>query len=211
LTAPKRIIRDQAGKVTDVLCQQMALGDYDRSGRRRPVAGRNPDFTVPCDQVIVAVGQKLDAPRLLGDFPLELENGWIKTDRATCATRVDWIFAGGDAVTGTVSVVAAVGAGEQAAVSIDKYLTGANHAFWRRDVQVDAYFDPDADPVDTLRAAVECLDPRARACTFDEVELSWSMDTACAEAKRCLRCDYGKAPVRVGVTAVEGEVDRCRS
>jgi len=47
----------------------------------RPVAGRNPDFTVLCDQVIVAVGQKLDAPMLIGDVHLDLENGWIKTDR----------------------------------------------------------------------------------------------------------------------------------
>ena len=60
---------------------------------------------------------------------------------------------------------------------------------------MDVFFDPDADPVATPRAAVVCLDPEARACTFDEVELSWNLDTACAEAKRCLRCDYGKIPV----------------
>jgi hypothetical protein len=54
---------------------------------------------------------------------------------------------------------------------------------------------PDADPVTTPRAAVVCLDPEARACTFDEVELSWGLETACREAERCLRCDYGKIPV----------------
>ena len=196
LTAPKQILRDAAGKVTGVLCQQMVLGDYDKSGRRRPVAGRNPDFTVLCDQVIAAVGQSLDATaahrrRSGGDC----RDGWFKTDRATGATSVDWVFAGGDAVTGPASVVEAVGAGERAAVAIDQLLTGANHAFWRREIAVDVFFDPDADPVDTPRAAVVCLDPEARACTFAEVELSWNLDTACAEAKRCLRCDYGKIPV----------------
>jgi NADH-quinone oxidoreductase subunit F len=206
LTSPKEIIRDTAGKVTGVLCQQMALGDYDRSGRRRPVAGRNPDLAVTCDQVIAAVGQSLDAQALVTDMLVETSNGWFEVDPATGATSVEWVFAGGDATTGPASVVEAVGAGERAAVSIDKHLTGANHAFWRRDVEVDVYFDPDADPVDTSRAAVACLDPQARTCTFDEVELSWSPDTACAEAKRCLRCDYGKTPVNIGATATEGEV-----
>jgi NADH-quinone oxidoreductase subunit F len=195
LTAPKQILRDAQGKVVGVLCQRMALGDYDRSGRRKPVAGRNPDFTLRADLVIAAVGQKLDAQALVADLPVELQDGWIRTDRATGATSVDWLFAGGDAVTGPASVVEAVGAGERAAVAIDQHLTGVNHAFWRREIAVDVFFDPDADPVDTPRAAVVCLDPEARACTFDEVELSWSLDTACAEAKRCLRCDYGKVPV----------------
>jgi NADH-quinone oxidoreductase subunit F len=194
LASPKKVLSGADGKVTGVLCQQMALGDYDRSGRRRPVAGRNPDFTVPADQVIVAIGQEFDAQALAGDLPLELINGWVKTDAKTGATNVDWVFAGGDAVTGPASVVEAVGAGERAAVGIDQYLTGANHAFWRRDIAVDVFFDPDADPVETPRAAVVCLDPEARACTFDEVELSWNLETACAEAKRCLRCDYGKIP-----------------
>ncbi len=195
LTAPKQILRNAAGQVVGVLCQKMALGDYDKSGRRSPVAGRNPDFTVECDQVIAAVGQSLDAKALVGDLPVELNRSWLKTDRNTGATSVDWLFAGGDAVTGPASVVEAVGAGERAAVAIDQHLTGANHAFWRRDIAVDVFFDPDADPVTTPRAAVVCLDPEARSCTFDEVELSWNLDTACAEARRCLRCDYGKIPV----------------
>ena len=200
LTAPKEILRDKDGNVIGVLCQRMALGDYDKSGRRAPVAGRNPDFTVECDQVIAAIGQSVDAKALVGDLPVELNRSWFKVERNTGATSVDWLFAGGDATTGPASVVEAVGAGERAAVAIDQYITGANHAFWRKDIAVDVYFDPDADPVATPRAAVVCLDPEARACTFDEVELSWNLDTACAEAKRCLRCDYGKIPVAAAET-----------
>ncbi len=206
LTAPKAILRDAAGKVTGVLCRQMVLGDYDKSGRRRPVASRSPDFVVECDHVIAAIGQSLDAEALLGGVPVELQNGWFKIDRATGATTVEWVFAGGDAVTGPSSVVEAVGAGERAAVAIDRYLTGADHAFWRRDVAVDVHFDPDADPVATPRAAVVCLDPLARACTFDEVELSWGLETACREAKRCLRCDYGKMPVPAGHAALAADM-----
>ena len=210
LTTPKEIIRDSNRKITGVLCQKMALGDYDRSGRRRPVAGRNPDFIVECDQVIAAIGQQLDAAALTGGMLIETQNGWFRVDRASGATSVDWVFAGGDAATGPASVVEAVGAGERAAVGIDQYLTGANHAFWRREIAVDTYFDPDADPVSTPRAAVVCLDPEARACTFDEVELSWNLETACAEAKRCLRCDFGKIPAAAtaasaGPTAADGQ------
>jgi NADH-quinone oxidoreductase subunit F len=205
LTAPKEIMRNSRGQLLGVLCQRMVLGDYDRSGRRRPLAGRSPDFTVPCDQVIAAVGQSLGAREILGDLPVELRDGWLKIDRASGATSIEWLFAGGDAVTGPASVVEAVGAGERAAVGIDQHLTGANHAFWRRDQAVDVLFDPDADPVATPRAAVVCLDPRSRACTFEEVELSWSLETACAEAKRCLRCDYGKIPA--DNVCLEGEVN----
>ena len=194
MVAPKEILRDEAGKLTGVLCQQMVLGDYDKSGRRRPVAGRNPDFIVACDQVIAAIGQSLDADEILGGSSLEMRNGWIKIDRATGATSLDWVFAGGDAATGPASVVEAIAAGEKAAVTIDERLSGANHAFWRRDVEVDCYFDPDADPCDTPRAVVGCVDPAVRTCSFVEVELPWDMDVALAEAHRCLRCDYGKVP-----------------
>jgi len=204
LIAPKEILRDESGKVAGVLCGRMALGDYDKSGRRRPVAGRNPDFALECDQVIAAIGQSLDAAALIGDLQVELQNGWLKADRATGRTSVEWIFAGGDAVTGPASVVEAVGAGERAAVGMDEFLSGANHAFWRQEAAVNVYFDPDAEPVRTPRAAVVCLDPAARACTFDEVELSWDLETACGEAARCLRCDYGKIPTYAADT--QGEV-----
>jgi NADH-quinone oxidoreductase subunit F len=126
--------------------------------------------------------------------------GWLETDKDG-RTSVDWIFAGGDAVTGPASVVAAIGAGEKAAVSIDAHLTGANHAFWRRDIEVDTAFDPDADPEETPRAGVPVVAANVRVGSFDEVELSWAAEVAVAEARRCLRCDYGK-------TCAETEVNR---
>jgi len=198
LAAPKEILRDAQGKVVGMVCQRMALGDYDHTGRRRPVPGRLPDFTLECDQVIAAIGQALPAKELVGDLEVELQDGWFKVNPATGATSVEWLFAGGDAATGPASVVEAVAAGEKAAVAIDRYLTGEEHAFWRHEVAVDTFFDPDAEPVATPRASVVALDPKTRARTFAEVELSWDLETACAEAKRCLRCDYGKIPVDEG-------------
>ena len=197
LVAPKEIVRGPKGEVRGVICTTMDLGPYDASGRRKAVESHSPDFFIDCDQVIAAIGQSLDTSELFDGLAVETQRGWIATDPGTGATSVDWLFAGGDAATGPDSVVAAVGAGERAAVGIDMFITGVNHAFWRRDIAVDVSFDPDADPVDTPRAAVDCLDPAIRACSFSEVELPWEMEVALAEAKRCLRCDYGKIPVEV--------------
>jgi NADH-quinone oxidoreductase subunit F len=193
LVAPEEILRDASGKVTGVRCKEMALGDYDRSGRRRPVAGHNPDFVVEADTVIAAIGQKLDAPAVLDGTPVELNRwGYLAADPNTGQTSVDWVFTGGDAATGPSSVVEAIGAGEKAAAAMDELLTGANHAFWRRDIEPPTTFDPDADPELVDRHAVEELAVGARVTNFDEVELSWAAEVAIAEAKRCLRCDYGK-------------------
>jgi NADH-quinone oxidoreductase subunit F len=201
LVAPVEIVHDAAGKLVGVKCRPMTLGDYDSSGRRRPVAGRNADFVVECDQVIAAIGQWLDSAPLFDGIDVETtKKGWLKTDKDG-RTSADWIFAGGDAVTGPASVVGAIGAGEKAAVSIDARLTGSNHAFWRRDVAVDTAFDPDADPEETPRAGVPVVAANVRVGSFDEVELSWAAEVAVAEARRCLRCDYGK-------TCAETEVNR---
>ena len=89
-------------------------------------------------------------------------------------------------------MVEAIGAGERAAAGMDELLTGANHAFWRRDIEPPVFFDPDLDPVEMPRHEVEELAVAARVTNFDEVELSWAAKVAVAEAKRCLRCDYGK-------------------
>jgi len=193
LVAPEEILRDADGNVTGVRCKEMVLGDYDRSGRRRPVAGRNPDFVVEADTVIAAIGQKLDAPAILDGTPVELNRwGYLAADPNTGQTSVDWVFTGGDAATGPSSVVEAIGAGEKAAAAIDQFLTGANHAFWRRDIEPPTFFDPDADPKPVDRHQVEELAVGARVTNFDEVELSWAAEVALAEARRCLRCDYGK-------------------
>jgi NADH-quinone oxidoreductase subunit F len=193
LVAPEEIVRDASGKVTGVRCKEMALGDYDKSGRRRPVAGHNPDFVVEADTVIAAIGQSLDAPAIVDGTPIELNRwGYFSADAVTGQTSTDWVFAGGDATTGPSSVVEAIGAGERAAAGMDELMTGANHAFWRRDIEPPVSFDPDADPEPVDRHAVEELAVAARVTNFDEVELSWAAKTAVAEARRCLRCDYGK-------------------
>ncbi len=190
LVAPVEISVRQ-GRVCGVLCRHMTLGEFDRTGRRRPIAESDSDFTEDADQVIVAIGQQLDAAKLFGDFPVLMNRQkFIEVNPVTQQTSQPWVFAGGDAVTGPFSVVEAVAGGEKAAVGIDWYLTGAQHAFWREDREVDTFFDPDADPVQSPRAEMHLIPVARRRNNFSEVELPFSETVALHEAKRCLRCDY---------------------
>jgi len=179
------------GRVTGLVCQRMELGSYDRSGRRRPVPIKGEIFTIPADQVIAAIGQSVDAAGLFGDLPVELDrDGRVQADPRTGRTSVEWIYAGGDATLGPSSVVEAIAAGERAAAAIDEALTGADHAFWRRNVPVDTAFDPDADPSPLPRAPAWLRPVEERKGSFAEVELGWSEEVARGEARRCLRCDW---------------------
>jgi NADH-quinone oxidoreductase subunit F len=191
LVAPTAILTE-AGRVTGVKCSQMTLGAFDKSGRRRPVKGGEADFVQQADMVISAIGQSLDQGCLGGNgVVLKMgSNEFIETDERTQQTSEPWVFAGGDATNGPSSVTEAVACGERAAVGIDKYLTGQDHAFWREMREVDTHFDPDADPVNNPRSAIRVLPVEKRRNNFVEVELSWSKAEALREAKRCLRCDY---------------------
>jgi NADH-quinone oxidoreductase subunit F len=192
LVAPVEIL-SREGHVVGLKCKRQILGDYDRSGRRAPVAGSSPDYVIDCDQVIAAIGQNTTFAPLLKDLTIKT-NKWGQPtyDKQTGATSVPWLFIGGDAALGAASVVEAVSGGERAAVSIDRLLSGENHAFWRRVRPVNTAFDPDAEPVMTQRATIPCLTAHERVKGFAEVEQSWTSPTALKEARRCLRCDFGK-------------------
>ncbi len=190
LTSPEEIIVEN-GNVTGIRCKSMELGTFDRSGRRRSVAGDQADFIIPCDQVIAAIGQRVDLPPLIGQVSLAVKrDGYLKTDSVTKQTSEEWIFAGGDVATGPSSVIDAVADGEKAAAGIDLMLTGKDNAFWRAEKKVDTFFDPDADPVMYEREKQPLIPVERRSCNFDEVEQPWDEATAIRQAKRCLRCDY---------------------
>ena len=184
------------GHVTGVRLRAMKLGEFDRSGRRRPEGSADAAGEVlPADQVIVAIGQALDKKALAGAEEVErTANGWIKVDPRTGATSLPWLFAGGDAATGPSSVAEAIAAGERSAVAIDAMLTGKGHAFWRGYADPGTTFDPYADPVAFAREKLHTMPLEKRRQNFAEVEQPWNEGTAVRQARRCLRCDYGKQP-----------------
>ena len=193
LTQPVQIVKDKKGHVKAVSCLRMGLGTFDASGRRRPMAQSQDPLTVVADQVIMAIGQRLDLKGLTGEVPLMLnDRRFVSVDPVTGATSVERVYAGGDCTDGPSSVVEAIAAGERAAVGIDQYLSGANHAFWRDERVTRTMFDPDAEISDEKRAPVRQIPVERRKHNFEEVELPWTEAVAMAQAHRCLRCDYGK-------------------
>jgi len=123
LANPVRLIGGDDGWVKSAECISMELGEPDASGRRRPVPKPGSEFIIEADIVIIAIGQKPN-PIIRNATPALTYEPWggIAVDPATCATSVDGIYAGGDAVTGAATVIEAMGAGRIAASSIDKYL-----------------------------------------------------------------------------------------
>lgn len=190
LVAPVKILT-RYGCLTGVRCCRMTLGEFDRSGRRCPIPEERGEFVVEADQCIVAIGQSLNPNMINNGIQLNF-NKWnyLEVNPVTGQTSEKWIFAGGDAVTGPASVVEAVADGERAAVGIDQYFTGENHAFWRKEKELDTFFDPEADPVDVPRARIRMIPIEQRKHNFTEVELSWKEPLALRETTRCLRCEY---------------------
>ncbi|MBF9014320.1 MULTISPECIES: NADH-quinone oxidoreductase subunit NuoF [unclassified Oceanispirochaeta] len=193
MSQPLEFLKDETGDVRAVRCMPMIAGEFDKSGRRKSTASQDNEQIFEADQVIIAIGQRMDIPALFGkESPEQTAAGFLKTDPLTGETSMDNIFAGGDAAEGPSTVVRAIAAGELAAAGIDLKLTGEDHAFWRWEKELDTAFDPDADPLPYPRKKVPALDPQQRIHNFEEVEQSWNEHTAVRQAKRCLRCDYGK-------------------
>ena len=125
LTTPVQIKGNEKGDISGMVCIKNSLGEPDASNRRRPVPIEGSEFEMPIDTVIVAIGNGAN-PLLLDTIEgLELTKwGNIKADDDG-KTVVEDIFAGGDIVTGSATVIAAMGAGKKSARAIDDYLSGS--------------------------------------------------------------------------------------
>ena len=118
LANPVEIIGDEQGNVREIKCVRMRLSDPDESGRRRPVAIENSEFTIDCDEVIVALGTTPN-PIIKNSFPAldTSPKGTIIADE-NGKTNIEGLYAGGDAITGAATVILAMGAGKKSAKAI---------------------------------------------------------------------------------------------
>ncbi len=123
LTAPLEVLGDKEGWVAGLKCIRMQLGEPDASGRRRPVPIPGSEFVIDCDLVIVAIGIGAN-PLLTKTTPgLKLNKwGYIEADE-NLMTSIPGVFAGGDIVRGSATVILAMGDGKKAAQNIHKYLS----------------------------------------------------------------------------------------
>jgi len=184
LAAPSRIF-SRNGRV-ELESIRMELGAMDSSGRRRPEPITGSEFAMSFDTIIAAIGQRPEVPH---QFNLATGRGnAIQIDPDTLVTSREGVFAGGDAVTGPASVIEAIAAGRQAAISIDKYLGGSG--------DIDETLAPPEKAMAPLEEAEEkrrpempTLPDEKRLSGFDQVELGYTDEMAIEEAQRCLRCD----------------------
>ncbi len=193
LTAPVRVVGEN-GRVRGLECIQTKLGEPDASGRRRPVPVKGSEFTIECDAVIGAIGQRMDTDWVAeGKGPELTRRETISVNPQTFQTSIPHVFAAGDAVTGPATVIEAVGAGRKATEAMDRYLNGKNLDEYARTLAAEKAPGRNWQEIPEGLPAVERAQPQhlestARVGGFDEVNLGFSEEDARREAERCLNC-----------------------
>ncbi len=195
LAAPVRIVGGD--RVTAIRCQRMTLGEPDAQGRRRPVPVADAEFDVPCDRVLVAVGEAPDPSFLPQGTTVEVAAwGGLLINPKTLATGAPGVFAAGDVTYGPKTVIHAAEHGRLAARSIHAYL---------QKLPPDAITELPEDEYEThstlpkggavsvdLRPTPRAEMPFKSGVARDrkqEFAAGLSEDQARREASRCLRCD----------------------
>ena len=187
LVTPTRFLgRD--GKLTAMECIRMELGEPDETGRRRPIPIPGSEFTMDVDNAFLAVGQMVDMSVIGEGTGLEMTPwGTLKVDPITLATSVPGIFSGGDAIVGGGTVIEAIAAGKEAAISIDRYIRGQDLRAGRGE-EVKAVEVPTEGIKPKRRVPMRFLPIEDRADNFREAELGYTQEMAIEEAKRCISC-----------------------
>ena len=185
LQAPVRIEADEEGKVAALWTQPQIISLYGRDGRPAPAKAQEKEFRIPCDYVIVAIGQAI-AAKPFEAVGVTTCRGAIQVDLTSSVPGADNIFAGGDAVSGPATVIRAVAAGKVAAANIDNFL-GFDH---KMHCEVDI---PPAHLTNTPPCGRVNLKNRQLTDyhgNFDLLKEGMSEQEATQEASRCLRCDH---------------------
>jgi glutamate synthase (NADPH) small chain len=130
LCAPIEYLGDEYGMIRQARCQVMELGEPDDSGRRRPVPKEGAQFTLDTDMAIIAIGSGANPllTRHTKDMSLNRRGYIVAGARGRTTRRGVW--AGGDIVTGSATVILAMGAGKTAAKDIHNYLCGKDGSAW---------------------------------------------------------------------------------
>jgi NADH-quinone oxidoreductase subunit F len=187
LAAPHRVIGDAKGSVKAIEIVKTRLGEYDASGRRKPVA-TDEIQRFDCDSVIFAVGETVDLDFARASGLALKENGTIEVNRFTLETSRPRFYAGGDLVTGASNVSNAMAYGKQAARNIDLQLMGADR--WSRIYPEFEYEQsPPEEPSPSGRHSGHVPAANDRVRSQEEVVTGLSQQEALDETCRCLRCD----------------------
>jgi NADH-quinone oxidoreductase subunit F len=187
LAAPHRVIGDPKGNVRAIEIVKTRLGEYDASGRRKPIA-TDEIQRFDCDSVIFAIGETVDLDFVRASGLVLKESGTIDVNRFTLETSRPRFYAGGDLVTGASNVSNAMAFGKQAARSIDLQLMESDR--WQRLYPAFEYEQKlPEEPSPSNRHSGHHLQASVRVRSQDEVVTGLTHEEALDETCRCLRCD----------------------
>jgi heterodisulfide reductase subunit A-like polyferredoxin len=159
---------------------------FDEEGRFNPRFDERISTQIETDMVMVAIGQRSDLTGLEGVATTPA--GFIKADPVTLETGKAGVFSGGDAVLGPRTAIEAIAQGHEAAISIDRYLRGADLRADREKKEMKPAPLPEQPIEKRPRVKATKLPVSTRRGTFKEIALTISEEEAIAEAKRCLNC-----------------------
>ncbi|MFA6506261.1 MAG: FAD-dependent oxidoreductase [Treponemataceae bacterium] len=187
LLAPKEAISGKNGHVSMVRFEAMGAGPVDRSGRPTPVP-TGKIVELPCDDVLVAVGERVDSAAFAREGVAVGKDGRINADPFTQRIGMPNVWATGDAVTGPATAAEAMGEAKRVAKEIDKALTGEDRfASLFKDFGYGQEIPP--EPEGSRKNRPRHLPPDQRLRNFIEINQGYDGDQAISEARRCLRCD----------------------
>ena len=193
---PKAFLHD-GGKLTGMRFEKVSAV-FDDKGRRELVPTGEPDVDYGCDEVLVAVGQENAFPWIERSIGIDFnKHGLPQLDARTLQSTRPEVFFGGDAALGPKNIIWAVAQGHDAAISIDKYLNGADVTqrpapgvtLVSQKMGIHEWsYDNEVAP-DT-RNKVPWRDVKQTLASIRvEVEMGFDAATAWKEAQRCLNCD----------------------
>jgi NADH-quinone oxidoreductase subunit F len=187
LAAPHRVIGDAKGNVKAIEIVKTRLGEYDSSGRRKPIA-TDEIQRFDCDSVIFAIGETVDLDFCRASGLVLKESGTIEVNRFTLETSRPRFYAGGDLVTGASNVSNAMAYGKHAARNIDLQLMETDR--WQTlSPQFEYEQTPPEEPSPNRRHTGHVLAPSTRVHSQEEVVTGLDQEEVLDETCRCLRCD----------------------
>jgi NADH-quinone oxidoreductase subunit F len=187
LAAPHRIVGDKDGRVCAIEAVRTKLGEFDTSGRRRPVP-TDEVIRIKCDSVVLAVGEKVDPDFCKASGLAVKENGTLEVERYSLETSRERFYAGGDLITGASNVSNAMGIGKKAARNIHRRLMDLT--IFPNLLPAFTYgMKPPETPSEFSRHVPGEMPAAERVQSYAEVSLGLTAVAAMEETTRCLRCD----------------------
>jgi len=187
---PKEVVSEN-GKVTAVVFKK-CTSVYDEEHRFNPQYDENDTITVPCENVLLSIGQSIIWSKLLEGTKVELNrNGTVKADPVTYQTAEPDIFVGGDVYTGPRFAIDAIAAGKQGYVSLNRFVHPGQSLTIARDLRQFVELDKNnivVEEYDNTKRQVpgsKAVNPRS---TFENTRLPFTEEQVMKEASRCLSC-----------------------